>query len=305
MAHYKSISDWFEAWQLPKPEHPLISVIKTDVSRVMRSGETFTSIFDFYCIAIKHVSGAENIKLKYGQQPYDFNEGIMSFVSPGQVTSLAVEKDVEVTQSGWHLIVHPDLLWNTPLAKTIKRYEFWDYAVNEALFLSEKEEEIIIGIIQNIHRETHTNIDKFSKQIIISQLESLLNYAERFYNRQFITREQANYTILERLEKVLNDYLNSGQAVTKGVPTVSDVAAMLHLSPKYLSSLLRLHTGQNTQHYIHEKIIEKAKEKISTSELTISEIAYELGFEHLQSFSRLFKAKTQFTPLEFRQSFKN
>jgi AraC-like DNA-binding protein len=305
MTHYKTISEWFEAWQLPKPDHPHISVVKTDVDRIMRSGETFTSFYDFYCIAIKRVTGAENIKLKYGQQPYDFNEGIMSFVSPGQVTSLAVEKDVAVKQSGWHLVVHPDFLWNSALAKTIKQYEFWDYAVNEALFLSEKEEEIIISIIQNIHRETHGNIDKFSKQIIISQLESLLNYAERFYNRQFITREKANHTILDRLEKVLNAYLSSGQAATKGLPTVSDVAALLHISPKYLSSLLRLHTGQNTQYYIHEKIIERAKEKISTTELSISEIAYELGFEHLQSFSRLFKAKTQLSPLEFRQSFKN
>src|ERR1700744_2108377 len=305
MVHYKTISEWFQAFGLPKPEHPLISVIKVDVATTMRSGDAFTSFCDFYCIAIKRVTGAEDLKFKYGQQSYDFNEGIMSFVSPGQVTSLAVEKDVEVKQSGWYLIVPPDFLWNTPLAGTIKRYEFWDYAVNESLFLSEKEEEIIISIIQNIHRETNANIDKFSKQIIISQLESLLNYAERFYNRQFITREKATHTILDRLEKALNDHFSSGQPAAKGLPTVNDIAAVLHLSPKYLSRLLRMHTGQNTQHYIHEKLIEKAKERISTSELSMSEIAYELGFEHLQSFSRLFKAKTQLSPLEFRQSFKN
>ena len=305
MVHYKTISEWFQAWQLPKPEHPLISVIKVDVATTMRSGDAFTSFCDFYCIAIKRVTGAEDLKLKYGQHSYDFNEGIMSFVSPGQVTSLTVEKDVEVKQSGWYLIFHPDFLWNTPLAKTIKRYEFWDYAVNESLFLSEKEEEIIISIIQNIHRETHANIDKFSKQIIISQLESLLNYAERFYNRQFITREKANHQILDRLEKALHDYINSAQPATKGLPTVNDIAALLHVSPKYLTSLLRTHTGQNTQHYIHDKLIEKAKERISTTDLSMSEIAYELGFEHLQSFSRLFKAKTQLSPLQFRNSFKN
>lgn len=305
MVHYKTISEWFQAWQLPKPEHPLISVIKTDVATVMLRGETVTSFCDFYVVAIKRVTGAEELKLKYGQQPFDFNEGIMSFLSPGQVTSLSVEKDIEVKQSGWYVIVHPDFLWNTPLSGNIKRYEFWDYAANEALFLSEKEEEIIIGIIKNIHCETHANIDKFSKQIIMSQLESLLNYAERFYNRQFITREKANHQILDRLEKALNDYLNSGQSAFKGLPTVSDLAAGLHITPKYLSALLRMHTGQNTQHYIHEKLIEKAKERISTSELSMSEIAYELGFEHLQSFSRLFKAKTKLSPLEFRQSFKN
>lgn len=305
MVHYKTISEWFQAWQLPKPEHPLISVVKTDVTRMVRKGDTSTSFCDFYCIAIKRVTGTEDLKLKYGQQPYDFNEGIMAFVSPGQVTSLTVEKDAEVRQCGWHLLIHPDFLWNTSLANTIKRYEFWDYAVNESLFLSEKEEEIIIGLVQNIHRETHANIDKFSKQIILSQLESLLNYAERFYHRQFITRKKANHQVLDRLEKVLDNYLNSNQPATKGLPTVSDIAALLHMSPKYLSSLLRMHTGQNTQNYIHEKLIERAKEKISTSDLSISEIAYELGFEHLQSFSRLFKAKTRLSPLEFRQSFKN
>ncbi len=305
MIHYKTISEWYEAWQLPKPEHPLISVVKTDVTRMVRAGDTITSFCDFYCIAIKRVTGAGDLKLKYGQQPYDFNDGIMSFVSPGQVTSLAVEKDVEVRQSGWHIIIHPDFLWNTPLANGIKRYEFWDYAVSESLFLSEKEEETVISIVENIHRETHANIDKFSKQIIISQLESLLNYAERFYYRQFITREKANHQVLDRLKKALDDYFDSRLPATKGLPTVNDVAALLHISPKYLSSVLRTHTGQNTQHYIHEKLIERAKERISTSDLSMSEIAYELGFEHLQSFSRLFKAKTQLSPVEFRQSFRN
>jgi AraC-like DNA-binding protein len=304
MVRYKTISDWCQAWQLPKPTHPLITVLEVDVTTRLYRGDTATSFCDFYCIALKRVTGAEGLKLKYGQQPYDFNEGIMAFVSPGQITSLAVEADVEVKQSGWYVLIHPDFLWNTPLATTIKRYAFWGYTANESLFLSEKEEDIIVNLIRNIHRETHTHIDKFSKQIIISQLEGLLNYAERFYHRQFVTREKANYQLLTCLEKVLGDYLNSEQLAVRGLPTVNQVATLLHLSPKYLSSLLRLHTGQNTQQYIHEKLIERAKEKISTSDLSISEIAYELGFEHLQSFSRLFKAKTQLSPLEFRQLFK-
>ncbi|MCW2259741.1 MULTISPECIES: helix-turn-helix domain-containing protein [Sphingobacterium] len=305
MIRYKTISEWFEAWQMPKPEHPLISVFYIDTSRIIRGGDTFSSFCDFYCIALKRVTGVENLQLKYGQNSYDFNEGVMSFVSPGQVTTISVEKDIEVKQSGWYLVIHPDFLWNTPLANSIKRYDFWDYTVNESLFLSEKEEDILIQIIENVHRETHANIDKYSKQIILSLLESLLNYAERFYNRQFVTREKANHQILDRLEKVLNDYLNSGQTAVKGVPSVTEIAALLNISPKYLSGLLRMHTGQNTQYYIHEKLIEKAKERISTSDLSISEIAYELGFEHLQSFSRLFKAKTNLSPVEFRQSFKN
>ena len=305
MVHYKTISDWFQAWQLPKPEHPLLSVVEVDVTTVLRRGEALTSFCDFYCIALKRVTGAEGLKLKYGQQAYDFNEGIMAFVAPGQITSLAVERDVEVKQVGWHVIVHPDFFWNTPLATTIKRYAFWDYAASESLFLSEKEEEIIISILQNIHRETHANIDKFSKQIIISQLESLLNYAERFYSRQFITREKANHQLLARLEKVVTQYVASGQPAGLGLPTVTHIAALLHVSPKYLSSLLRLLTGQNTQQYLHEKLIERAKERLSTSALSVGEIAYELGFEQVQSFSRLFKAKTQFSPLEFRQLFKS
>jgi len=303
MVHYKTISEWFQAWQLSKPEHPLISVFPVDVTRMICSSDTFTSFCDFYCIALKRVTGAEDLKLKYGQLPYDFNEGIMSFVSPGQVTSLTVEKDIEVKQSGWYLVIHPDFLWNTSLANTIKRFEFWDYAVNESLFLSEKEEEIIIGIVQNIHRETHTNIDKFSKQIIISQLESLFNYSERFYSRQFITREKSNHQILSEVEKVLNNYFNNEDLITKGLPTVQYLADKLHLSPKYLSSLLRMLTEKSAQHHIHNKVIEKAKEKLSVTNLSVSEIAYQLGFKHPQSFTKLFKIKTNQSPFAFRQSF--
>lgn len=303
MVHYKTISEWLQVWQLPKPEHPLISVFQVDVATIMHGGYRFTSFCDFYCIALKRVTGAKDLKLKYGQQPYDFNEGIMSFVSPGQITSLTVEKDVEVKQTGWYLVFHPDFLWNTSLPNAIKRYEFWDYAVNESLFLSQKEEDIIISIIQNIYHETHANIDKFSKQIIISQLESLLNYADRFYSRQFITREKSNHQVLGEVEKVLNNYFNNEDLITKGLPTVQYLADKLHLSPKYLSSLLRMLTSKSAQHHIHDKLIEKAKEKLSFTNLPISEIAYNLGFEHPQSFSKLFKTKTTISPSAFRQSF--
>ena len=140
MVHYKTISDWFQAWQLPKPEHPLISVMEVEVASLLRRGDGVTCFCDFYFIALKRVTGAEELKVKYGQQSYDFNEGIMAFVAPGQVSSLVVEQDVEVKQAGWYVVIHPDFLWNTPLATTIKRYAFWDYAANESLFLSEKEE---------------------------------------------------------------------------------------------------------------------------------------------------------------------
>lgn len=201
------------------------------------------------------------------------------------------------------LFVHPDFLWNTSLANKIRQYEYFDYSTNEALFLSDKEETIINGIVENIQNEYQSNIDKFSKQIIISHLENLLSYAERFYNRQFITREKTNHQILQRLEKIISEYFNSDDLIIKGLPTVQYISDNLHVSPTYLRSLLKTLTGQNTQQHIHEKLIEKAKEKLSTTDLSVSEIAYELGFEHVQSFSKLFKAKTKLSPLEFRQSF--
>jgi len=199
--------------------------------------------------------------------------------------------------------VHPDFLWNTPLAKSLKQYEYFDYSVHEALFLSEKEEITIIGLMQNIQQEYHSNIDKFSQNVMIAQLELLLNYADRFYHRQFITRKITNHKILNRLEDMLNEYFNSDDLIKKGLPTVQHIAATLNVSPNYLSGLLKTLTGQSTQQHIHDKLIEKAKEKLSTTDLSVSEIAYELGFEHPQSFSKLFKTKTNFSPLEFRQSF--
>jgi AraC family transcriptional activator of pobA len=205
--------------------------------------------------------------------------------------------------TGWMLLIHPDFLWNTPLAKTIKQYEYFDYSANEALFLSEKEEIIISGIMQNIQQEYHSNIDKFSDSVIIAQLELLFTYSERFYQRQFITRKISNHKILNRVEEILAGYFNSTTLEKNGLPTVQYIAGALNISPNYLSGLLKTLTGQSTQQHIHEKLIEKAKEKLSTTDLSVSEIAYELGFEHPQSFSKLFKIKTSFSPLEFRQSF--
>ncbi len=302
MKHFKTISEFHHFRGLPKPQHPLLSVINVEEVKHLHSDEPTNLVFDFYTIAVKRVSA--NLKVKYGQQPFDFNEGTMSFMAPAQTISISLAgKEEEVKQSGWVLLIHPDFLWNTPLAKTIRQYDLWGYSLHEALFLSEKEEAIVNGIVRNIEQEYHSNIDKYSKQIIISQLESLLSYAERFYNRQFITREKANHQILGRLEGLLTDYFNSEGLIDRGLPTVQHIADQLHLSPKYLSNLLRALTGQSTQQHIHDKLIEKAKEKLSGTDLTISEIAYELGFEHLPSFSKLFKTKTTFSPLAFRQSF--
>jgi AraC family transcriptional regulator, transcriptional activator of pobA len=244
-----------------------------------------------------------NAKYKYGQQDYDFNDGVMFFMSPNQVIGFQIKEQL-TAPSGWILLIHPDFLWNTSLAKTIKQYEYFGYSINEALFLSEKEEAILNNIIQNIQHEYHSNIDKFSKQIIISQIDSLLNYSDRFYHRQFITREKANHQIYDRLDKLLVDYFNNENLLEKGLPTVQYISERLNISPSYLRGLLKLLTGQSTQQHIHTKLIEKAKEKLSTTDLSISEIAYELGFEHSQSFSKLFKSKNGVSPLQFRQSFR-
>ncbi len=296
----KTISEYHHVMGLPKPEHPLISVINFESIKHLPYDESINIVFDFYSISLKRDF---NARFKYGQQEYDFDEGIMFFISPGQVFGMEIEKGSTLKHSGWLLLIHPDFLWDTPLAKKIKQYEYFSYAVNEALYLSEKEEITITAMMQNIEHEYHSNIDKFSQDIIISQLELLFNYAERFYHRQFITRKITNHHILDRLEDILTAYFNSDISATKGLPTVQYIAEKLNVSPSYLSGLLKMLTGQSTQHHIHDKLMEKAKEKLSTTDLSVSEIAYELGFEHPQSFSKLFKIKTNLSPLEFRQSF--
>ena len=296
----KTITEYHRVMGLPKPEHPLISVINFESIKRLPYSESISLVFDFYSISLKRNF---NARFKYGQQEYDFDEGIMFFISPGQVFGLEIEKGSDLRHTGWLLLVHPDFLWNTTLAKTIKKYEYFDYAVNEALYLSDKEEAKITGMMQNMEQEYRSNIDKFSQDIIVAQLDLLLNYADRFYHRQFITRKITNHQVLSRLEDTLTAYFDGNALATKGLPTVQYVADSLNVSPGYLSGLLKTLTGQSTQQHIHDKLIAKAKERLSTTVLSVSEIAYELGFEHPQSFSKLFKTKTSLSPLEFRQSF--
>jgi len=296
----KTIAEFHQFRGLPKPQHPLISVINYADIKQHSGKEKMSWLMDYYSVSIKRTT---NINLKYGQQSYDFDEGIMFFMAPGQILTVTTDTSIEPKHTGWMLLFHPDFLWNTSLAKAIKKYEFFDYTVNEALFLSEKEELIIGNIIKNIELEYQANIDNFSQNIIISLIESLLNYSERFYNRQFITRKITNHKILDKLEELLDNYFRNDELLKSGLPNVQYFADQLNVSVKYLSNILKMLTGQSTQHHIHDKLIEKAKEKLSTTDLSVSEIAYTLGFEHSQSFSKLFKIKTNFTPLEFRQSF--
>lgn len=294
----KTISEFHQFRNLPKPQHPLISVYSFEDMKRLREDEPKSIILDFYSIALKR---CVNAKMRYGQQEYDFDEGVLFFISPGQVFSII--SNAEIQHEGCSLLIHPDFLWNTPLAQKIKQYEYFSYSVNEALHLSDKEEAMIVGIIKKIEDEYHSNIDKFSQDVIIAQIELLLTYAERFYQRQFITRKISNHKILARLENTLEDYFNSDSISKNGIPTVQYIAETLNVSPNYLSGVLKTITGQSTQQHIHDKLIGKAKEKLSTTNLSISEIAFELGFEHSQSFSKLFKTKTLVSPLKFRESF--
>lgn len=297
----KTISEYHNILGISKPQHPLISVISLDNFKPVASNTKISIVFDFYMISLKR-NFTGKINYLYGQQPYDFDEGVLFFIAPNQVFSFNADDDY--TSSGWILLIHPDFLWNTVLAKNIIKYEYFKYSVNEALHLSENEETIVENLIQNIQQEYNTNLDKFSETIIITQIETLLTYADRFYNRQFLTRKKINHQILNRLEEILIDCFNNGDLATKGIPSVQFIAEKLIVSPNYLSGLLKVLTGKSTQEHIHDKLIEKAKEKLSTTDLSMSEIAYQLGFEYPQTFGNLFKKKTNFSPLEFRQSFK-
>lgn len=294
----KTVKEFHQTRNLPPPEHPLISIVNYADIRLQPEYHACNWTFDFYLIALKKNIGG---KVKYGQQTYDFDEGVMFFIAPGQVFRVDQVTGSTTDRSGWILLIHPDFLWNTSLAKGIKQYEYFSYTIHEALFVSQKEEDTMMDIIRNIRREYHANIDKFSQGIIISQIDTLLKYSERYYNRQFITRKRAGHQMLEQLEILFTDYFSDD--IVKGLPTVQYFAEKLHLSPKYLSTMLKSITGQTAQQFIHEKLIELAKEKLSITSLSVSEIAYNLGFEHAQSFSKLFKSKTSLTPLEFRRSF--
>ncbi|UPQ76932.1 MULTISPECIES: helix-turn-helix domain-containing protein [Chryseobacterium] len=295
--HINSISQLMRLLELPAPLHPMIALV--DYRKVPM--ETFPRgqkiSLDFYKISFKTAFTGQ---IKYGQGYYDFEEGGMAFLKPRQI--VFPPEEIE-SYEGIALYFHPDFIRNYPLGKTIHQYGFFSYDVSEALFLSAKEKEIIAGLFASIAVELENNIDSFSQDVLVSQLELLLNYSNRFYSRQFITRKAVNNDIVSSLDQLLNRYFEEGNSLKNGLPSVKYISSELKLSQRYLSDLLSSLTGQNTQQFIQNTIIEKAKEKLSTTNLSVSEIAYELGFEHSQSFSKLFKTKTNFSPLEFRQSF--
>jgi AraC family transcriptional activator of pobA len=295
---FESLSEFHRVLGLPKPMHPLISLIYNTVGKLPTSQcipEQF--MMSFYKISYKpNLKG----KFRYGQHYYDFDEGGLFCLAPNQLTGTS-EKNLDF--SGFSLFVHPDLFLNYPLAKKIRQYNFFSYAATEMLHLSDQEKETILEMAKLIDVELNSRIDELSQDVIISQIDLLLTYTDRFYKRQFMTRKAVNNDLLQKLEEILEEYFGGEKSLGLGIPTVQYLSEKLNLSPSYLSDMLRSLTGQNAQQHIHHKLIEKAKERLSTSKLSVSEIAYELGFEHPQSFSTLFKAKTTLSPLKFRRSF--
>ena len=294
---FLSISALLKTLGLPKPLHPLVALvdykdIKADTTEI---GKGY--MLNFYKISFKrHFAG----QLKYGQGHYDFEEGGLSFTAPNQLIAAAEEEN---DYSGHTLLFHADFIRNYPLGKHISKYGFFSYAVAEALYMSDKEKKVIFSIFDAITLELDTNIDHFSQDVLVTHIEQLLNYSNRFYNRQFITRKTVYHDLIAEMEAYLTAVFNDEASLLDGLPGVQQVADHLKLSPRYLNDLLRSLTGQTTQQHIHNKLIEKAKDIISTSNLTIAEIAYSLGFEHPQSFNKLFKAKAKISPLAYRQSF--
>jgi AraC-like DNA-binding protein len=294
----ESLADAHRAFGLLKPQHPLVSLINGSYTQVEETNIAHYHVLGFYKIAYKPKL---NGKLKYGQSYYDFDEGGLLFASPGQLIG-SNDNDASAC-SEYTLLIHPDFFLGYPLAKSIKQYGFFSYSTKETLHLSEDEKETIFEIFKMIEKELSSRIDDFSQDVVISQIELMLNYANRFYKRQFITRKAVNHDLLQKLEEVLEIYFNNEVSVNQGLPTVGYLAEQVNVSPSYLSDMLRSLIGQNAQQFIHDKLIEKAKETLSTTNLTVQEVAYGLGFEHSQSFSKFFKMKTNLSPLAFRRSF--
>ncbi len=280
--------------------HPLVSVIDFSKANPRSWGgeKTVRINYGMYCIFLKDLKCGD---LKYGRNYYDYQEGTLVFVAPGQV--MEVETDGQVYQpKGYALVFHPDLIHGTSLANSINDYNFFSYHANEALHLSERERQIVLDCFSKIEYELQQNIDKHSKKLIASNIELFLNYCERFYNRQFITRDNVNKGILERFEELLNSYFSSDKPRNIGLPSVAYFADELHLSANYFGDLIKKETGKSAKEYIHDKIIDVAKNKIFVSDKTVNEIAFELGFKYPQHFSRLFKNETGYTPNEYRST---
>lgn len=291
----KNISD-INNFVQHKTKHPLVTVIDfSNMEEPMEEGLRISC--DFYSIMFKNFCAN---KMKYGRQEYDFQEGSLVCIAPKQVVEMDKPTERPDDMKGWGLYFHPDLLRGTSLGAKMKDYTFFSYEMSEALHLSDKEKHILNDCIQKIENELQENIDNHSQTLIVSNIELLLNYCLRYYGRQFITRKHSNTNIVSQIEKLLIDYFKDPKLSESGLPTVKYLSDNVHLSSGYLSDLLKKETGMNARDHIHYYLIEEAKSLLLNSNQTVSELAFSLGFEYPQYFSRLFKSKTGMTPLEFR-----
>jgi len=294
---FNSISELMRHGGHPAPLHPLVALINYEHTKVPLADVGKKYSLNFYKISFKTSFSGQ---VKYGQGYYDFEEGGLAFLAPNQIVTVPGEED---SYDGYALYFHPDLIRNYTLGNTIHKYGFFSYAVSEALYLSDKEKTIIASLFDTIAAELDNNIDHFSQDVLVSQIELLLNYSNRYYNRQFITRKTVYNDLISKMDAYLSDRLDPHKSPLTGIPSVQELADHLNVSPRYLTDMLKSLTGLSAQQQIHHHIIEKAKHILSHTSLSIAEIAYELGFEHPQSFNKLFRQKTNMTPLEFRQSF--
>lgn len=291
-----TISELHEMAGFGKPRHPLVTVIDYSKVNVNDTPESGSFVCSFYSVNFK-----KHCDFIYGRQVFDHKEGTLHCTAPEQIITFDRKKEAKSSE-GWGLYFHPELIRNTSFGKKINEYAFFSYAENEALHLSEHEKQTLISILKQMENEYNTNIDHYSHDLIISNIELLLNYCNRYYGRQFITRTNLNKDIITRFEELLTDYFNSRKLKSNGIPTVRYCAGAMNLSPNYFSDLLKSETGKSTQEHIHYHLLEKAKNILVSSDKTINEIAHELGFEYPQNFSKLFKKKIGISPTLFRVS---
>ena len=290
-----TISRLHEISGLSKPNHPLVTII--DYSKVKNA--EIPSVPVKFVLELYSVNYKKHCKFVYGRQKFDHQEGTLHCTAPGQVIEFDPERE-EGSTDGWGLYFHPELIRNSSLAKKIHEFTFFSYNENEALHLSEQEKQTLLLLLKQMEKEYNTNIDHYSDDLIITNIELLLNYCKRYYGRQFITRTNYNKDIITEFERFLSEYINSSQLKEKGVPSVKYCAEKMHLTPNYFSDLLKSETGKNTQEHIHYNLLEKAKTILLSTNSTVNEIADELGFEYPQYFSKLFKKKTGMIPTIFR-----
>ena len=294
----ESISQLNALFQQTAPKHPLISVVDFSKIEKHEKVEEIKLTCGFYSVMFKNHCAN---KLKYGKEYYDFQEGTLMCIAPNQI--ITIENDANSENAdivGWGLFFHPDLIRGTSLGNKIKEYTFFSYEINEALHLSDKEKQTLWDCVDKLENELSENIDLHSQTLITSNIELLLNYCARYYDRQFITRKKVNTNLLMKFETILNSYFNSNDQQYKKLPSVKYFAELLFLSPNYLSDLLKKETGKTAQEYLHYYLIEEAKNNLLNTDDPINEIAFNLGFEYPQYFSKLFKSKTGMTPIAYR-----